>query len=202
METLKSASRYGKASLVAAFITFAIFFVMQMLVAEKNVVALEERATREIIIERFERPEQVVNNPIERPDVIKAPPPPDPVPTNPNSGDNGPTIIFDDPITPKETTISLGNNSVWARVKPTPTYPIRARQDNVEGFVILEFTVNEKGKVVDITVLEESPKSYGFAQSAIRAAQNFKYQARMIDGKAVATTSIREKFEYSLEDDG
>lgn len=202
MNTLKSASRYGKASIIAAIITFAIFFFMQMLVAEKDVVALEENRGRDIRMEPFERPEPEVFKPTPRPEETTPPPKPDYVPQSPTDGGPGKGFVFDPIPLPKETGIDMGNSSVWARVQPTPTYPVRARQDGVEGYALLEFTVTEKGKVVDIVVLEESPRGYGFARSAVRAAENFKYQARMVDGVALATPGIREKFEYSLEDDG
>lgn len=202
MEPLKTASRYGKASLIAAIITFAIFFFMQMLVAEKNVIALEKNPGRTIdwVPAEPRKPPEVFK-PTERPDEVKPPPPLDPVTKKPPIGNTGSGVIFDPILPPKEKEISLDNDTVWARVQPTPAYPIRARLDGVEGYVLLEFTVDEKGKVVGITVLDESPKGYGFARSAVRAAENFKYQARTVDGKAVATPGVREKFEYSLEDD-
>jgi protein TonB len=74
--------------------------------------------------------------------------------------------------------------------------------DGIEGYVVLEYTVDETGKVRDIVVLQETPKGYGFARSAIKAAEKFRYKPRVVNGQAVPTTGIREKFEYKFQEEG
>ena len=80
-----------------------------------------------------------------------------------------------------------------------PVYPGPAIQKRIEGYVIVGFSVNAAGGVVDPVVIESSPPGV-FDKSAIKAIRRFKYKARMVDGKAVATTGQQYMFSFKLED--
>lgn len=66
-----------------------------------------------------------------------------------------------------------------------PAYPHAAGTMCLEGTVVLEFTVDEYGRVRDIEVLEAAPEGV-FERAAIRAAAEWVYQPSCIDGQPVA----------------
>ncbi len=63
----------------------------------------------------------------------------------------------------------------------TPNYPLRARRENVEGYVDLRFTVSAKGEVQEVEVVSAQPQGY-FEEEAVRAAKRWKIKPRIIDG--------------------
>lgn len=91
---------------------------------------------------------------------------------------------------------SLAQPSAGHR-KP-PVYPQRARLQNIEGYVLVAFTIQADGTVADIVIIESEPKNV-FEQSVIKAVKNFKYPVTMVDGKAVPVTGIRKRFEFKLD---
>ncbi|MFV0448100.1 MAG: energy transducer TonB [Vibrio sp.] len=78
-----------------------------------------------------------------------------------------------------------------------PTYPARALQRGIEGYVVMSFTIDETGKPTDIQVLESEPKRV-FERDAIRALSNWKYQPKLSDGKAVTQPGQSVKLEFKL----
>jgi TonB family protein len=72
-----------------------------------------------------------------------------------------------------------------------PTYPEEARKKGIEGIVILEATVDIKGKVQDVKVLKSIP---ALDQAAIDAVKQWVYEPKMIKGKpmpVVFTVTVR-----------
>lgn len=65
-----------------------------------------------------------------------------------------------------------------------PVYPQIARRLGKEGRVVLRLTLNEKGELVNIEVIEGAP--YGFTESAIEAVKKSKFSPATKDGKPVA----------------
>jgi TonB family protein len=67
-----------------------------------------------------------------------------------------------------------------------PQYPTRAAQRGIEGWVLVAFTVNGEGNVIEdsISVVDAEPASI-FDRSAIRATERFKFQPRVINGEVV-----------------
>ena len=81
--------------------------------------------------------------------------------------------------------------------KAAPDYPERALDKNIEGDCSVEYTVNTQGHVENPKVL------YGFHPLFIRpslaAANTFRYQPRIVDGKAVAVPAVRNTFHYRIQ---
>lgn len=77
-----------------------------------------------------------------------------------------------------------------------PLYPLRARNLGVQGWVLLEFSVDAEGEVVSnsIRTLEEQPPGY-FEVSAINAARRLSFQN--IRGEPV--DEVRYVFRYQLD---
>ena len=70
----------------------------------------------------------------------------------------------------------------------------------IEGYALIQFTVGADGKVYDAKILEENPTGYGFGRAALKATEKFRFNPRIIDGEKVATTGIREKFQFEMEE--
>ncbi|MDP9088537.1 MAG: energy transducer TonB [Pseudomonadota bacterium] len=77
-----------------------------------------------------------------------------------------------------------------------PVYPYKA-QGKAEGWVDVEFTVSESGKVQDVAVHAASAPGT-FDDAAVKAVSKWRYQPVMLDAKPVAVrTQIRIRFSLS-----
>jgi TonB family protein len=75
-----------------------------------------------------------------------------------------------------------------------PVYPARAVNNKIEGWVDVEFTVAETGKVSDVSVRASSIAGV-FEDAAVKAVAQFRYKPVLNDGKAVPVrTQIRVRF--------
>lgn len=79
-----------------------------------------------------------------------------------------------------------------------PKYPKKAFEKNIEGYVIVQFTVDKKGKTKDWEVLEETPEGYGFGKSGLKTAKKYKYKPRFIDGEIVEVPGVRVRIIFCL----
>jgi protein TonB len=78
-----------------------------------------------------------------------------------------------------------------------PAYPIKAQNNKVEGWVDLEFTVSETGKVQDVTVRATSVPGV-FEDASVKAVNQWRYRPNLRDDKPVpARTQIRLRFTLS-----
>jgi periplasmic protein TonB len=64
-----------------------------------------------------------------------------------------------------------------------PEYPLIARNAHVEGVVMLEALLNERGEVGRIKVLRSAPL---FDQAAINAVQQWRYTPTLLNGVPVS----------------
>lgn len=79
----------------------------------------------------------------------------------------------------------------------TPQYPEFAREQGLEGHVVVEFTITENGGVRDLAVIEANPPAI-FDQAALRAASRLRYQPRVVDNEAVAVEGVTHRFNWNL----
>jgi TonB family protein len=78
-----------------------------------------------------------------------------------------------------------------------PVYPLKAEDSKLEGWVDVEFTVAESGKVKDIIVHATSIPGV-FEDAAVKAVAQWRYQPVLRDGKPVPVrTQIRIRFNMS-----
>lgn len=81
--------------------------------------------------------------------------------------------------------------------KQAPTYPQRALDKGLEGQCTVRYRVNEQGRVENP---EAEPDCHPlFVRPSLNAAKSFRYQPRVIDGRAVAVESVRNTFTYRIE---
>ncbi|KQA19912.1 energy transducer TonB [Vibrio metoecus] len=96
----------------------------------------------------------------------------------------------------------FGEFSVNQQVMPLhrvePNYPAKALQRGVDGYVTLRFNIDELGKTRDIEVVDANPKRY-FEREAMLALRNWKYQPKIVDGKAVLQTGLTVRLEFKLQ---
>ena len=123
---------------------------------------------------------------------------------------------FEAPITDVAVNSSLNFRSdgeYLPILKVQPTYPQRALERGLVGWVVVEFTVDEIGRVIDPKVIDncvltwtpqlvqcaDSPRQT-FDKSALAAAARFKYKPKVIDGQAIATVGVRNMITFELDE--
>jgi TonB family protein len=85
-----------------------------------------------------------------------------------------------------------------ALATPEPVYPPEAFRAGIEGWVEVEFTVNERGTTGDIVVVAAEPLGV-FDAAATAAVAAWRYRPRIVNGQPVAQrTSVTLRF--SVED--
>jgi protein TonB len=78
----------------------------------------------------------------------------------------------------------IKNHDPIAIVTIAPNYPQQAAVAGIEGEVTLEFTITEKGSVIDPVVIDSTPKDI-FDKEAIRAIMKFKFAPAIKNRKPV-----------------
>lgn len=81
--------------------------------------------------------------------------------------------------------------------KEAPDYPERALDKNIEGDCSVEYTVNTQGRVENPKVLDGCHPL--FMRPSLAAANTFRYQPRIVEGKAVAVPAVRNTFHYRIK---
>lgn len=79
-----------------------------------------------------------------------------------------------------------------------PIYPISAAMREIEGYVVVEFSVRENGTVLNPTVVQSAPEVL-FDQAALNAVTRFKFKPREVGGEHVRVDKVQMKFSFNLE---
>lgn len=199
------AVRWLVSMVLALFITLALFYVMQALIAtgakleqRVNVVKIVDATMPEIVMEVVREVEKP--KPIEQLDT----PPPD-VPDRQLNMDAGPSlsiqraaVSIDADMNIGGASISITDGEMLPLVNVTPQYPTRAASRGIEGWCQVSFTVTDTGGVRDVSVVDAEPAGI-FDSSSIRAAEKFKFQPKVVDGKGVEVPNVQYVFRYQLE---
>jgi TonB family protein len=77
-----------------------------------------------------------------------------------------------------------------------PSYPARARERNVEGWVDLEYTVTRDGTTRDIVVRSSEPDD-AFDRAAMDAVKRWRYEPRVVKG-AVVEQRVETRLRFQL----
>ncbi len=187
----------------STFVTLALLYVMNLLIGIQPQVVVEP--PRPWTIEWVR-----VHEPVDPPDTLEPPPsrefiePPAP-PVVDTPGDVGNEIGFRPPkTTPTPISkftgpgITLGDGPLVSLVRPSPVYPARALQNELEGWVIVQFDVLADGTVTNIGVVESSDRI--FERSARNAAAKFRFKPQVVEGVPQVTTGVRNIFRFHMSD--
>lgn len=85
-------------------------------------------------------------------------------------------------------------------VQVDPDYPPRAKQQRIEGWVAVGYTITPVGTVEDAHVIASNPP-YVFDRAALQAIRKFRYNPKIENGKAVSAKH-RLKFTFELPKGG
>ena len=82
-----------------------------------------------------------------------------------------------------------------------PVYPRRALEREIEGCVMLQFTVTKAGSTRDPEVLWSQPSGI-FDKQAMRSALKYKYKPQIRDGQAVEVPRVKTIVVFKIESPG
>ncbi len=194
--------RIASAVTSGTFITLALFWVMNHLIAMQPGVIVEPSPPWS-----FTYLPQIEDEPVvtQEPRLITPEDltPSEPTPPRPNSappiGDVGvPVPPPPTPPTGEGGDIGvLGDGPLVAMMRAQPVYPIRAQEQGLEGHVLVQFDVMADGSVTNVIVIESSHSV--FERAAIAAAERFRYKAQVVDGVSQATYGLRNLFTFEME---
>ena len=79
------------------------------------------------------------------------------------------------------------DNQPEIMISTEPKYPEFAKQEGIEGLVILKLIIDTDGSVIKVTVIK-SLKEYGFDEEAIKAVKKWKFSKCSVKGTPVKYT--------------
>ncbi|MGI9291710.1 MAG: energy transducer TonB [Gammaproteobacteria bacterium] len=198
------ALRYLSSFLTGVVVTFALLWLMQVLIATGKKAVVDEtdftlgdfiRVRKEEIVNRDEDdpepPPEVEERPPELPDVST-----DDMDTSQSVNIGGPDGGLRFNLAGGR--IGMGDGDFLPIVKVAPIYPRRAQSRGLEGQCLVEYTVTSTGATRDAKIVECT--SSLFANASIKAVEKFKYKPRVEDGVAKEVPGIQHIITFKLED--
>jgi protein TonB len=197
-------TRFAIAGVTGIVVTFALLWLMQILIATGKDALTNSRDFRFVDFVRIKR-DEVVNLDEDKPE--KPPEPEQPPPEMPQ-----PQV---DPLDTSNTVdISIGRMGInldptrgnfavvdgdyLPIVKVAPIYPRRAQTRGLEGWCLLEFTVTKTGTVRDARAIECT--SSLFQRASVNAAGKFKYKPRVVDGQEIEVPGVQHIIRFEMEE--
>ncbi len=198
--------RFAIALVVAIVATFAVFWMMQSLISTGGSVLNKQDFGRiqSFVMDKPDDDVQTKDRTPKKPPVAqKEPPKPDmPKPemsqADTSGMDMGGFQMANNLTVDAGLTGGTGDGEYLPIVKVAPTYPRRAAQRGIEGYVVVEFTVSTLGTVIDPKVIESDPPGV-FDSAAINAASKFKYKPKMVNGVPVEVPGVRNIIRFELD---
>lgn len=191
---------------IASIITLGLLYGMQALIKSGDSALTEPPQGNVLDFVRLKQEESVQKKerkPKKPPKPEEPPPPmeqpqiaPQTADTNQSSFDFGTDIAADISL---EGGLALesGDGEYLPIVKVAPVYPRRALQRGIEGYVIVEFTVDKTGAVKSPLVIEANPEGL-FDRAAMDAALKFKYKPRVVNGEATEVSGVQNRITFEM----
>ena len=221
---LLTTARVPSFILIALFLNFAIFILIQQLVSKEQGPRIKIVNVNLVDFIRAEhkpeppKPEKEIED-IEQPQQEQEPPPPD----MPQPQVEKPQTMQMDMALPDinlplslSGTPYLGDFTKMAKAKPIgkpqrpkidinvkptlripPVYPQRALRSGIEGVVTVEFTIDVDGSVKDPEIVKAKPPRI-FDKAVLTAISKWKFNPDIVDGKPVEKRA-RQDIKFSLE---
>ncbi len=190
----------GQALFCGLAITLGLFWLMQYMILNNQVVLQQSRELSMVDFIRMKRQTELnvkERRLPEKPPPKKRPPPPQMEVSQVNPLQNTPEFDIpnlDMPIQanrfrgPNVSGLMVGRGSISTNLIPLvripPRYPMRAQMKRIEGWVKIEFLITGEGAVVDAIVVESHPRRV-FDREAIRAITRWKFKPKIVGGEAV-----------------
>lgn len=199
--TREIVQRYSASAAIAVFITGGLLLVMHH--------AIDSQETEITIAPPSPNLQLLPTIPDEtlpvRPPKVSEPPKPEKLPPLPLQSINPDGGGWSDAQQPKTAPglvhISLdqglAEGDYLPIMKVPPEYPNRMLSRGIEGWVLVEFTVDKLGRVQAPRVIDAQPGS-GFNTSALRAVMRYKYRPRVVDGKTVRVEGVRQRIVFNV----
>jgi protein TonB len=199
-------ARHLNAAVLAIFVTFGLFYLMQALILGKD-MKLGEAGGTMIDFVRLKKDSEVETKKRKMPDKTEPeepPPPPDLSMAKANKpsqdmGDMAFAIDVDVDVGGADFAIAASDTDVVPIVRVTPQYPLRASERGIEGWVEVEFTISKSGTVKDPNVINSHPSSI-FDRSALKAIRKWKYNPKIEDGEPVERSGVKVRLKFALSD--
>ena len=196
-------TRFAIAGVTGLVVTFALLWVMQILIATGKDALTTKRDFRFVDFVRIKR-EEVVNLDEDKPEKPPEPEqqPPDMPQPQVDQLNTSDTVNISFTRTGIELDPTRGNFAIvdgdyLPIVKVAPIYPRRAQTRGLEGYCLLEFTVTRTGTVRDARAIECS--SSLFERASVNAAMKFKYKPRVVDGQEIEVPGVQHIIRFEIE---
>ena len=183
-------------------VTLALLFVMNLLIGIQPNAIVEPKEWDLVPWVRVPPPEDPPRTTDDLPDKDFIEPPLPPASQAPGDPEVGPGFSLP-PAPPPPVSeyhgsgLQLQDGPPVALVRVSPTYPARAQQAGLEGWVLVQFDVLATGAVANIRVVESSAAV--FEHSARKAAARFRFKPRVVDGVALESRGIQNLFRFHME---
>ena len=196
-------SRVMGVVLLAAGVTIALFLVMKVLVTGQEYKIEEEFASIGINFVRVERDEEsrTKDRALKRPSKAEPEePPPPPKLLQPNRPNVDKASMSADMGAFDLAGLNLNapvDGDTLAIVRVLPRYPSRALSRGIEGWVLLEFAIDELGLAVNPVVIESEPSGI-FDRAATSAVKRWKYRPMIEDGRPRMRPGVRQLISFEI----
>lgn len=203
MTAISGNLRFVAAAALGGVTTIALFLTMKVLVTGRDYQIEKELTSVGIDFVRVERDEDVntKDRALKRPSQQKPdepPPPPKLQQTSrPNMDKATMSADFGDFNLAGMNLNAPVDGDALAIVRVLPRYPSRALSRGVEGWVLLEFAINELGQAIEPVVVDADPKGT-FDRAAISAVKRWKYRPMIEDGKAAVRPGVRQMISFRI----
>ena len=197
-------TRFAIAGVTGVVVTFALLWLMQILIATGEDALTNRRDFRFVDFVRIRR-DEVLHLDEDKPEKPPEPEqrPPDMPQPQVDQLDMSNTVNISFTRTGINLDPTRGNFAVvdgdyLPIVKVAPIYPRRAQTRGLEGYCLLEFTVTKTGTVRDARAIECT--SSLFERASVNAAAKFKYKPRVVDGQEIEVPGVQHIIRFEMED--
>lgn len=84
-------------------------------------------------------------------------------------------------------------------IMKTPRYPAHALKNNIEGRVVVQFDISDRGHVLHPRIVVSQPAEI-FDSSVLKAIKKFTFTPLKVNGKAIITKNVTETFVFKIGD--
>jgi protein TonB len=195
--------RMVSSAALAVVTTIALFLTMKVLVTGQDYEIEKELESIGIDFVRVEREEDVnaKDRALKRPSQQQPDEPPPPPKLTQTSRPNTDKASMSADLSGFDLAgMNLNapvDGDALAIVRVLPRYPSRALSRGIEGWVLLEFAINEIGQAMNPVVVESDPRGI-FDRSAINAVKKWKYRPMIEDGKPAVRPGVRQLISFQI----